>query len=89
MPISSSQLKIISIIATVVGIYGLVVFIQLNSPIFLFTSIANLGLAAFFWYKYKKKISNLCPKKATRASTYISKEGTVSVEPLTQVKQEV
>ncbi|MGH9996595.1 MAG: hypothetical protein ACRD7F_01135, partial [Nitrososphaeraceae archaeon] len=63
MPISSSQLKIISIIATVVGIYGLVIFIQINSPIFLITSVANLGLAAFFWYKYTKKNEQPLSKK--------------------------
>jgi hypothetical protein len=66
LPISSSQLKIISIIATVVGIYGLVVFIQINNPIFLFTSIANLGLAAFFWYKYTKKNKQPMSKKGNK-----------------------
>jgi hypothetical protein len=66
LPISSSQLKIISIIATVVGIYGLVVFIQINNPIFLFTSIANLGLAVFFWYKYTKKNKQPLSKKGNK-----------------------
>jgi hypothetical protein len=55
LPISSNQLKVISIIATILGVYGMIIFVQINSPIFLITSVANLALAAFFWYKYRKK----------------------------------
>jgi len=46
-------------------------------------------LQLFFGISILKKISNHCPKKAIIPSTYLSKEGTVSVEPLRQVKQEV
>jgi hypothetical protein len=63
LPISKNQLKLISIVATIVGIYGIVIFIQTNSPIFLFTSVTNLGLAAFFWYKYSIKNKQLAAKK--------------------------
>jgi len=63
LPISSKQLKLISIVATIVGIYGIAIFIQTNSPIFLFTSMANLGLAAFFWYKYSNKNKQMTFKK--------------------------
>ncbi|HEY7695579.1 MAG TPA: hypothetical protein VH797_05755 [Nitrososphaeraceae archaeon] len=66
MPISKNQLKIISIIATVIGVYGVVIFIQTNSPIFLFASITNLALAAFFWYKYSKKNKETLSKKGRR-----------------------
>jgi len=66
LPISRNQLKIISIIATILGIYGMVIFVQINSPIFLFTSIANLALAAFFWYKYRKKNEETLSKKGKR-----------------------
>jgi O-antigen/teichoic acid export membrane protein len=66
LPVSSNQLKIISIIATILGVYGMGIFIQTNSPIFLFASIANLGLAAFFWYKYSKKNKNTLSKKDKR-----------------------
>jgi hypothetical protein len=55
LPISSNQLKVISIIATILGVYGMIIFVQINSPIFFITSVANLALAAFFWYKYRKK----------------------------------
>jgi hypothetical protein len=67
LPISTNQLKIFSIVATVVGVYGLAIFVQTNSPIFLFTSIANLGLAAFFWYKYKAKNKQITSKKRKNA----------------------
>jgi O-antigen/teichoic acid export membrane protein len=66
LPISRNQLKIISIIATIIGVYGLGIFIQTNSPIFLFTSITNLGLAAFFWYKYSKKNKENLSKKGRK-----------------------
>jgi peptidoglycan biosynthesis protein MviN/MurJ (putative lipid II flippase) len=66
LPISRNQLKIISIIATILGIYGMVIFVQINSPIFLLTSIANLALAAFFWYKYRKKNEETLSKKGKR-----------------------
>jgi O-antigen/teichoic acid export membrane protein len=66
LPVSSNQLKIISIIATILGVYGMGIFIQTNSPLFLFASIANLGLAAFFWYKYSKKNKNTLSKKDKR-----------------------
>jgi NADH:ubiquinone oxidoreductase subunit 2 (subunit N) len=66
LPVSSNQLKIISIIATILAVYGMGIFIQTNSPIFLFASIANLGLAAFFWYKYSKKNKNTLSKKDKR-----------------------
>jgi len=66
LPVSSNQLKIISIIGTILGVYGMGIFIQTNSPIFLFASIANLGLAAFFWYKYSKKNKNTLSKKDKR-----------------------
>jgi len=62
LPISSNQLKLLSIVATIVGIYGIAIFIQTNSPIFLFTSVANLGLAAFFWYKYSRKNKQMTSK---------------------------
>jgi hypothetical protein len=45
------------------GIYGIAVFSQTNSPIFLLASIANLALAAFFWYKYSVKNKPAFPKK--------------------------
>jgi hypothetical protein len=57
---------VISIIATILGVYGMAIFIQTNSPIFLFASIANLGLAAFFWYKYSKKNKTALSKKDKR-----------------------
>lgn len=41
----------------------MVIFVQINSPIFLFASIANLALAAFFWYKYRKKNKETLSKK--------------------------
>jgi len=63
LPISRNQLKLLSIVATIVGIYGIAIFIQTNSPIFLFTSVANLGLAAFFWYKYTNKNKQMTAKK--------------------------
>jgi len=63
LPISSNQLKLLFIVATIVGIYGIAIFIQTNSPIFLFTSVANLGLAAFFWYKYTNKNKQMTAKK--------------------------
>jgi hypothetical protein len=63
LPISSNQLKLFFIVATIVGIYGIAIFIQTNSPIFLLTSVANLGLAAFFWYKYSIKNKQMAPKK--------------------------
>jgi hypothetical protein len=63
LPISSNQLKLISIVATIVGIYGIAIFVQTNSPVFLFTSVANLGLAAFFWYKYSNKNKQMASKK--------------------------
>jgi hypothetical protein len=66
LPISSNQLKILSIVATIVGIYGLAIFIQTNSPIFLFTSVPNLGLAAFFWYKYANKNKQVTYKKGKK-----------------------
>jgi hypothetical protein len=66
LPISSHQLKVISIIATILGIYGMVIFVQINSPIFLFASIANLALAAFFWYKYRKKNKEKLSNKGKR-----------------------
>jgi len=66
LPISGNQLKIISIIATIIGVYGIGIFIQTNSPIFLFTSITNLALAAFFWYKYSKKNKETLSKKGKR-----------------------
>jgi hypothetical protein len=62
LPISSNQLKLLCIVATIVGIYGIAIFIQTNSPIFLFTSVANLGLAAFFWYKYSSKNKQMTSK---------------------------
>jgi hypothetical protein len=62
LPISSNQLKLLSIVATIVAIYGIAIFIQTNSPIFLFTSVANLGLAAFFWYKYSRKNKQMTSK---------------------------
>jgi hypothetical protein len=62
LPISSNQLKLLSIVATIVGIYGIAIFIETNSPIFLFTSVANLGLAAFFWYKYSSKNKQMTSK---------------------------
>jgi len=55
LPISTTQLKFLSIAAMIFGIYGIAVFTQTNSPVFLFASIANLALAAFFWYKYSIK----------------------------------
>jgi uncharacterized membrane protein YdjX (TVP38/TMEM64 family) len=66
LPISSNQLKIITIVATILGVYGLGIFIQTNSPVFLFASIANLALAAFFWYKYRKKNKKTLSKKGRR-----------------------
>jgi len=66
LPISSNQLKIISVIASILGVYGLGIFIQTNSPIFLFASIANLALAAFFWYKYGKKNKETLSKNGRR-----------------------
>jgi hypothetical protein len=63
LPISSNQLKLIFIVATIVGIYGIAIFIQTNSPIFLFTSVTNLGLAAFFWYKLSNKNKQMASKK--------------------------
>jgi hypothetical protein len=48
------------------GIYGIAVFIQTNSPVFLFASIANLALAAFFWYKYTAKNRPTYPKKGRK-----------------------
>jgi len=66
LPISSYQLKIISIIATIIGVYGIGIFIQTNSPIFLFASITNLALAAFFWYKYSRKNKETLSKKGKR-----------------------
>jgi hypothetical protein len=66
LPISRNQLKIISIIATIIGAYGVGIFIQTNSPIFLFASITNLALAAFFWYKYSKKNKETLSKKGRK-----------------------
>ncbi|HSA73247.1 MAG TPA: hypothetical protein VLD84_04755 [Nitrososphaeraceae archaeon] len=66
MPISTTQLKFLSIAAMIFGIYGIAVFTQTNSPIFLFASIANLALAAFFWYKYTVKKRPTPPKKGRR-----------------------
>jgi len=48
------------------GSFGLVIFAQTNSPIFLFASIANLGFAAFFWYKYSNKNKQITSKKGKR-----------------------
>jgi hypothetical protein len=48
------------------GIFGLVIFVQTNSPIFLFASIANLGFAAFFWYKYSNKNKQITFKKGKK-----------------------
>jgi hypothetical protein len=48
------------------GIYGIAVFTQTNSPVFLFASIANLALAAFFWYKYTVKNRPTYPKKGKK-----------------------
>jgi hypothetical protein len=67
LPISSNQLKILAIVATIVGIYGLAIFIQTNSPIFLITSVTNLGLAAFFWYKYSNKNKQVTTKNGRKA----------------------
>jgi len=63
LPISITQLKFLWIAAMIFGIYGIAVFTQTNSPIFLFASIANLALAAFFWYKYTVKNRPTSPKK--------------------------
>jgi hypothetical protein len=63
LPISSNQLKLIFIVATIVGIYGIVIFTQTNSPIFLFASVTNLGLAAFFWYKLSNKNKQMASNK--------------------------
>jgi len=48
------------------GIYGIAVFTQTNSPVFLFASIANLALAAFFWYKYTVKNRPTYPRKGKK-----------------------
>jgi hypothetical protein len=48
------------------GIFGLVIFVQTNSPIFLFASIANLGFAVFFWYKYSNKNKQMTSKKGEK-----------------------
>jgi hypothetical protein len=66
LPISKNQLKILFFIATIMGIFGLVIFVQTNSPIFLFASIANLGFAAFFWYKYSNKNKQITSKKGKK-----------------------
>jgi uncharacterized protein with PQ loop repeat len=66
LPISTTQLKFLSIAAMIFGIYGIAVFIQTNSPVFLFASIANLALAAFFWYKYTVKNKPTYPKKGKK-----------------------
>ncbi|MDW0164008.1 MAG: hypothetical protein WB501_08980 [Nitrososphaeraceae archaeon] len=66
MPISITQLKFLWIAAMIFGIYGIAVFTQTNSPIFLFASIANLALAAFFWYKYRVKNRPTSPKKGKK-----------------------
>jgi hypothetical protein len=49
------------------GIFGLFIFVQTNLPVFLLTSIPNLGLAAFFWYKYSKKSKYIASKKRKKA----------------------
>jgi C4-dicarboxylate transporter len=66
LPISSNQLKIISIIPTIVGIYGIAIYILTNSPIFLITSVVNLCIAAFFWYKYLDKNKQVPYKKGKK-----------------------
>jgi len=63
LPISTTQLKFLAIAGMIFGIYGIAVFSQTNSPIFLLASIANLALAGFFWYKYSVKNKPAFPKK--------------------------
>jgi len=67
LPISKNKLQILFIIATIMGIFGLFIFVQTNLPVFLLTSIPNLGLAAFFWYKYSKKSKYIASKKGKKS----------------------
>jgi hypothetical protein len=66
LPISSNQLKIFAIVATIVGIYGVGIFILTNSPIFLIASVTNLGLAAFFWFKYYNRNKQVATKNGRK-----------------------
>lgn len=67
----------------------MVIFVQINSPIFLFASIANLALAAFFGINTAKRIKRNYQIRVRGSRIYVSTEGTVLSEPLTPVKQEV
>jgi len=62
LPISTNQLKIFSIVATVVGVYGLAIFVQTNSPIFLFTQLPIWVSLLFFGINTKLKINRLLPR---------------------------
>jgi len=57
LPVSRSHLKILLGIASTVTVFGLVVFVMTSSQTFLYFSLPNLSLAAFFAYKYVKATS--------------------------------
>ena len=53
LPIKKNQLKILLIVAAVIGSFGVVITLLTSSLSFLLFTLPNLSLAAFFGYKYK------------------------------------